>query len=99
MVNFEVASTSSFRDIKKNHFKTEAVANIDDSIAYANVSHKNGDDFHFNCRKQNSFCFQTTCSLFLRKRIKGRLNSLAGVSEYALLIASKIKVHTARAIQ
>ena len=35
MVNFEVASTNSFRDIKKNHFVTAeaaAAADIDDSI-------------------------------------------------------------------
>ena len=48
MVNFEVASPSSFRDIqKKNHFfpasAEAAAADIDDSImrnAYADVSHK-----------------------------------------------------------
>ena len=35
MVNFEVASSNSFRDIRKNHFMTaaaEAPADIDDSI-------------------------------------------------------------------
>ena len=33
MLNFEVASCSSFRVIKKNHFvTTEAAADIDDSI-------------------------------------------------------------------
>ena len=31
-VKFEVASSSSFRDIKKNHFVTAAEADIDDSI-------------------------------------------------------------------
>lgn len=29
-VNFEVASSSSFRDIPKNHFVTAAAADIDD---------------------------------------------------------------------
>ena len=36
MVNLEVASSNSFRDIKKNHFVTaavaEAAADVDDSI-------------------------------------------------------------------
>ena len=33
MVNFEVANSSGFRDIKKNHFVTAAeAADIDDSI-------------------------------------------------------------------
>ena len=34
-VNFEVASSSSFQDIKKNHFMTvEAAADINDSIKW-----------------------------------------------------------------
>ena len=32
VANFEVASSNSFRDIKKNHFVTAAAAEIDDSI-------------------------------------------------------------------
>ena len=32
VLNFEVASSNSFRDIKKNHFVTAAAADIDDSI-------------------------------------------------------------------
>ena len=32
VVNFEIASFDSFRDIKKNHFVTVAAADIDDSI-------------------------------------------------------------------
>ena len=44
MVNLEVASSSSFRDIPKNHFLTAAEADIDDRImrnAHVSVSHKN----------------------------------------------------------
>ena len=32
VLNFEVASSSNFRDIKKNYFVTAAEADIDDSI-------------------------------------------------------------------
>ena len=32
MVNFEIASSNSFRDIPKNHFPTAAEADICDSI-------------------------------------------------------------------
>ena len=32
MVDFEVASFNSFRDINNNHFETAAAADIDDSL-------------------------------------------------------------------